>query len=254
MIPSGATETAEAPEAAEPTPVRTAPPKKGHRYKLVKRRGRTYCLNEKGKKIRGRFCKVRGRTRYFDKKGAMVRGWLKKGKDYYYLSRNHGNRVKNRRIDGVRIRNGRAVVTAENRKKLDTMLTAAKIVKKITRPTDTKSQKLYKCYRYVMKFGYRRYRLLKPIYRQKGWEATFANDIFEKHSGCCVSEASALAFLTRECGYKDVYVCHDTSHAWMELKGRVYDVLFSESKGFSEYYGRSYKGYGCHPVGKRKIG
>ncbi len=197
---------------------------------------------------------MRGRTRYFDKKGAMVRGWLKKGKDYYYLSRNHGKRVKNRKIDGVRIRNGRAVVTAENRKKLDTMLTAAKIVKKITRPTDTKSQKLYKCYRYVMKFGYRRYRLLKPIYRQKGWEATFANDIFEKHSGCCVSEASALAFLTRECGYKDVYVCHDTSHAWMELKGRVYDVLFSESKGFSEYYGRSYKGYGCHPVGKRKIG
>lgn len=133
------------------------------------------------------------------------------------------------------------------------MRTAARVAAKITKPSDTMEQKKMKCYRYIMKCDYRRYRFLEPIYKKKGWESTFANDIFKHHAGCCVSESSALAFLFHEIGYRNVYVCHDTSHAWVELNGRVYDNLFSKAKDFWKYYDCTYESFGLNPVDKRKI-
>lgn len=241
----------QSPKPAEPTV--TPHKKKEVKWRLVTKKGVISAVNAKGKKAKKQFVTVKKKTYYFDKKGNMYRGWLKKGNRYYYLSRRSGFLYRNGKMDGVKIRKGKAVLTKWSKEKLETMRTAARIVRRITNPADTREKKLYRCYRWVMKFGYRRYRLLKPICREKGWECTFANDIFQKKMGCCVSEASALAFLTRECGYRNVYVCHDTSHAWMELKGLVYDPLFSEAKNFEQYYGRSYNGYCCHPAGRRKI-
>jgi hypothetical protein len=139
--------------------------------------------------------------------------------------------------------------------KIRTMITARKLVGKITKYTDSRETKRYKCFKWIFPFPYVRHRLLKPIYKTKGWEMKFANDIFNKHSGCCVADAAAFAFLMRECGYGygDVYVCHDTSHAWTEIKGRVYDPLFAEAKSFKRNYNVSYKTYRLHPVGRRKI-
>lgn len=88
---------------------------------------------------------------------------------------------------------------------------------------------------------------------QAGWEVTFANDIFDHHQGCCVSEASATAFLFHECGYPQVYVATDTGHAWVELNGRVYDPLFAESRDFNSYYNVPYEGYGMRAVVRHKI-
>lgn len=246
--------SADSPSEKEGESVEEGKHKQDSSYRLVTRAGRTYCLSSKGKKVKGRFQKIKKKTRYFDKKGVMTYGWVKKNNEYYYFSRKNGVQVCDKKIDGIRIKAGRAQMTEAARKKLETMLTAGRIVKKITKSTDTKEQKLYKCFRYIMKFPYKRYRMLKPIYKHPGWEVTFANDIFKKSAGCCVSEASALAFLLRECGYKNVYVCHDTGHAWTELNGRVYDPLFAEAKGFNKYYGCTYRSFGLHPVGKRLIG
>ena len=81
----------------------------------------------------------------------------------------------------------------------------------------------------------------------------FANDHFERGNGCCVSDACAFAFLAKECGYKNVYVCDDTGHAWAEIDGYVYDPLFAESKNFNNNYKATYSVYILHPVNRKSI-
>ena len=122
-----------------------------------------------------------------------------------------------------------------------------------TKTTDSKQKKLKKVFNWVLKHPYKRYRTLKSVQSKKGWEITFANDVYKKGQGCCVSEASAFAFLAHECGYKNVYICDDTGHAWTEINGRVYDTLFAEAKNYNKYYNSSYGTAGLHRVGKLKI-
>lgn len=195
-----------------------------------------------------------GSTYYVGKDGKAVCGWRKIGGEYYYFDRETGKMSSGGKVDSIKInKNGTAVQTEANVKKIRTMMKARAVMEQVTNASDSKSQKIEKCFRWIFQFPYRRYRRLKPIYRQPGWEVTFANDIFDHHQGCCVSEASAAAFLFHECGYETVYVACDTGHAWVELNGRVYDPLFAEARGFSQYYNVPYAGYGMRPVEKRKI-
>jgi hypothetical protein len=222
--------------------------------KFITKNGKKYYQNENGKLIKGKFYKIKGKTYYFAKNGVMQKGWIKKGKDYYYLDRNTGVMKSGCKVDGIKIKkNGKAKKTAYNTKKIETMITAKKIVNKVTKTTDTKSQKLKKVFNWVLKHPYKRYRILAQAKQKEGWEMEYANDEFKKGKGCCVSEASALAFLAHECGYKDVYICDDTGHAWVEINGRVYDTLFAEAKNYNKYYNSSYKTAGLHRVGKKKI-
>lgn len=195
-----------------------------------------------------------GSTYYVGKDGKAVCGWRKICGEYYYFDRETGKMSSGGKVDSIKInKNGTAVQTEANVKKIRTMMKARAVMEQVTNASDSKSQKIEKCFRWIFQFPYRRYRRLKPIYRQPGWEVTFANDIFDHHQGCCVSEASAAAFLFHECGYETVYVACDTGHAWVELNGRVYDPLFAEARGFSQYYNIPYAGYGMRPVEKRKI-
>ena len=194
------------------------------------------------------------KTYYIDENGRIAEGWQKiKGK-YYYFNRDSGILMRKCNVDGIKIgKSGVAKASKENIEKIKTMITARKIMLKVTSPFDTKKEKLKKCFKWIFPFPYKRYRLMKPIMNKSGWETTFANDIFEKKSGCCVSDAAAFAFLAKEVGYKEVYICHDTGHGWTEIDGRVYDPLFAEARGFNKYYNVSYKSYRLHPVGRRKV-
>lgn len=221
--------------------------------RLIQRRYEAYYRLNNGKKAKKKFITINDKTYYFDRKGKMYHGWLKKGKKYHYMDRETGVMVYHGKVDGIRIKKGCAVKTKLNCRKIETMRTASRIVRRITKPSDSIEKKRMKCYKYIIKFPYRRYRLLKTRYKKKGWESTFANDIFKHHAGCCVSTASALAFMFHEIGYKKVYVAFDTSHAWVELNGKVYDSLFSEAKDFWKYYGGTYKSCRLHRVGRRKI-
>lgn len=195
-----------------------------------------------------------GSTYYIDKNGQAVCGWKKLGESYYYFDRETGKMASGRIIDGIRLeKNGQAEGSSANIQKIQTMIKARSIVLQVTDPQDSLEEKMKKCFLWVFQFPYRRYRRLNPIYRQAGWEVTFANDIFDRHQGCCVSEASATAFLFHECGCKTVYVAADTGHAWTEYNGRVYDPLFAEARGFDRYYNRPYEGYGMYAVVKHKI-
>lgn len=221
--------------------------------KFVEKKGNTY-YKQGRKYVKSKFLKLGKRTYFFDKNGVMTKGWIKRKGNYYYFNRSNGKMAKNRRVDGVYIgKDGKAKNKDEYMKKIQTMIKARKQMEKLCKPSDTKKEKLRKCFDWVAKAPYKRYRFLKSIYKKKGWEVDFANDIFDHGDGCCVSEAAALAFLVHECGYKTVYVAHDTSHAWMELDGKVYDVLFARAKDYKKYYALSYSGYNCHAVDKRKI-
>ncbi|MDE6887484.1 MAG: leucine-rich repeat protein, partial [Eubacterium sp.] len=195
-----------------------------------------------------------GSTYYLDQNGQPVCGWKKLGQDYYYFDRENGKQAAGRIVDGIRLtKSGQAVATNANVQKIQTMIKARNIVLQITKPEDTLEEKIRKCFLWVFQFPYKQYRRLNPIYRQEGWEVIFANDIFDRQQGCCVSEASATAFLFHECGCETVYVATDTGHAWVELNGRVYDPLFAEARGFDNYYNRPYEGYGMYAVVKHKI-
>ena len=217
------------------------------------KKGKTYC-RVNGKKAKKQFITVKNKIYYFDKNGVMVKGWKKYKKDYYYFDRSSGKMYKNTKVDGIKLnKQGKAKKKKVNINKINTMIKAKNTLESITSYNDSKSQKLRKAFDWIAKKPYRRYRLLSKMYKQKGWESTFANDIFDHGDGCCVSESAALAFLVHEAGYKNVYVAHDSSHAWMELNNRVYDALFARAKDYNKYYNLSYGNYNCHPIDKRKI-
>lgn len=227
--------------------------------KITISKGGEFVLSKKpfqymSRKPANQFLTQAGSTYYVDKSGDFLRGWRKIGGDYYYFDRENGKMASSAEVDGIKISgNGTAEPTQADEQKIQTMMKARAVVEQITNESDSKSQKIEKCFRWIFQFPYRRYRRLKPIYKQPGWEVTFANDIFDKHQGCCVSEAAATAFLFHECGYETVYVACDTGHAWVELNGRVYDPLFAEARGFDRYYNVPYDGYGMWAVLKRKI-
>lgn len=228
----------------------TLPISKGGTFLAVKK-----SLKYMSRKPASEFLREKGSTYYVDQKGNAVHGWKKIGSEYYYFDRDSGKMAAGGKVDGIAIRtDGTAKQTAAGVAKIQTMIKARAVVEKITKPSDSITVKREKCFRWVFQFPYRRYRRLKPIYKQPGWEVTFANDIFDHKQGCCVSEACAVAFLFHECGYKTVYVGIDTGHAWVELEGRVFDPLFAEGRGYSKYYNIPYSSYYMSkPVYKRKI-
>lgn len=223
-----------------------------------KKKGYTYYLDENGKKVKDKIVDVDGASYYLDKKGIMIKGWVKSGKRYYYFDRKSGKMKTDCKVDGIQLKkDGSAKTDKYSKEKIKTMITARKVVAKITKPTDSKSSKIKACCKYVMDPPYVRYRFLKPIMNKKGWECTFANDIFKKGKGDCVSETCALAFLFKELNMKNIYVCHDTSHSWVEVDGKVYDPLFAEAKKDHGYLNVTYKEFDYNGITeapyKRKI-
>lgn len=222
--------------------------------KIITKKGQKYYKYPNGKIAKSRFITIKKKTYYFTKTGVMQTGWMKRSGEYYYFDRNTGVQKKNCTIDGIKIKkDGTASATTQAKKKMDLMITARKKMLEVTKPTDSQSEKLKKVFNWVLKHPYKRYRRLAEAKNSAGWEIDYANEIFKKGNGCCVSEACAFAFLAKECGYKKVYVRDDTGHAWVEIKGRVFDTLFAETKGFNLYYNSTYTQAKLHRVGKKKI-
>lgn len=216
--------------------------------------GQKYYVNHDGKYAKG-FTKIGSHTYYFNKNGVMLTSWQKIKGSYYFFDRLNGKQAKNKSVDGIKLyKSGKAERTSYSVSKIDTMMYAHRIVRQVSKPTDSMATKRLKCFKWVFQYQYHRFRLIANMYHQKGWEITFANDIFKRKCGCCVSESAAVAFLFHECGYKTVYVCHDTGHAWVQLNGCIYDPLFAEARKFSDNYNIPLSnGYRSNPVQRRMI-
>lgn len=211
-------------------------------------------VNLSGKKIRNAYVRSAGKVYYCNAWGMVLKGWISYEGHYYFLDRKTGALKGRGSVDGVLLSpNGAAKADAADLQKIQSMMRARTALIHLLSPTDSDAVKLKKSFDYIITFPYRRWRLLKPIMNSKGWESVFADDIFLRQSGCCVSDACAFAFMAKEIGYENVYVCDDTGHAWAEINGLVYDPLFAEAKNYAAYYGCSYRTYGLHPVQKRAV-
>ncbi len=221
--------------------------------KFKKSGKKTYYVYEDGTKAKSAYVKTNKKTYYFNKNKVMVTGWIKMKDGYYYFDRKSGAQKKSCKVDGIKLNSsGKAKADSDDIAKIKTMIKARKIYLEIIDKNDSKSEQLKKCFDWVLKHPYHRYRILAEARESSTWTVTYANDVFKKGSGCCVSEACALAFLANECGYT-AYVCDDTAHAWVEIKGKVYDTLFAEAKSYNKYYGTSYATAGNVRVNKTKI-
>ncbi len=226
--------------------------------KFTKQKQKLVYKKANGKLFRGGFF-LKGKYVYFARKtGEIARGWLSYRGNYYYLTRLKGRLTSKKQVEGVKLgKYGIAKKGALNQKRAATYVRAAATLKKITKASDTKATKLYKCYQWVMKYGYVRHRTMKEMMKQANWKETwdivFANDIFEKHSGCCVSDAAAFALLAKECGYKKVTLCCDTGHSWDDIGGRLYDPLFAKCRSYEKNYNARYSDYRINPAITKKI-
>ena len=198
-----------------------------------------------------------GATYYYDANGVMQTGWQEVGGYYYCFDRLTGKLVTNTTVNKIKVDStGKAVsLTDYGRKRIQTMMRAHQIMLDVTLPTDTMEQKRYKCFVWeYSKHPYYRWRLLSNLYPYTDeWDVDFANDIFQRKQGCCISDACAVAYLFMEIGYTDIYVCHDTSHGWCTVNGRLYDPLFAEAKNFDLNYNADYTDYRVSPVGRVRI-
>ena len=198
-----------------------------------------------------------GSTYYYDANGVMQTGWQEINGSYYCFDRITGKLVTGTTINKIKVdSNGKAVsLTNYGKSRIETMMRAHQIMLDVTSPTDTMEQKRYKCFVWeYSKHPYYRWRLLSNLYPYSDeWDVDFANDIFVRGRGCCISDACAAAYLFMEIGYTDIYVCHDTSHGWFTVNGRLYDPLFAEAKNFDLNYNADYTDYRRNPVGRVRI-
>ncbi len=198
--------------------------------------------------------KTSSKKKKHKKKKKKQYGWVKKGKKYYYYDRSSGKQKKNKKVDGIKLgKDGSAKHTSYNYKKIKTMIEARKLVNKLTKKSDSKQTKLKKVFTYMKRVSYNKHHEFSKLSKKKGWEMVYANDIFDKGTGCCVSQSAALAFMAHECGYKTVYLCHDGDHAWVEINDRVYDALLAQIKNHNSYYNASYRDAHLSAVEKIKI-
>lgn len=199
--------------------------------------GRRYRANEKGILQSGFWTSSRGNTYYFDQKCVEKRGWQKIKSAYYFFDVSTGLMAKGKSVDGIYLnrKTGKAQVTTKNRKYLEVYVTAQKVVEQVTTPNMTRSQKLRKCFEYVVSKPYitRRY----PFQSYDGWEVDYANDTFLLGGGTCFSDGSSFAFLAHALGYSEVYSCSSYGHGWTVINGWVYDPLVFEDKKSEYYYG-----------------
>lgn len=226
------------------------------KFKIVKvgwevKNGNKYCYGYDGKLLKG-YSKF-GKSYYlFSKSGVLQKGWQNVKGKYYYFDRKSGKQIKGKTVNGIKI-NKKGEANESDKNKILTMIEARKIMLKITKPTDSMAVKRMKCFKWILSLPYHQFRELKPIYNKKGWEITFANDIFKYRSGCCVSQSAACAFLFLEIGYTDISVCHDSEHAWLTIGDRIYDPVFAEAKSFSKNYDAVPTDYRVNPFRKLRI-
>lgn len=200
--------------------------------------GKMYFL-EDGTRATG-LTKVGERYYYFDSRGQMKTGTFTVGENTYYMSDSGVLEAWKSKTAHYDSKNNK--MTSVQAEDFDTLQRAKAVVAQITTPSMTSEQKLRKCFDWVVS---KYYATRRKFTNAEGWPAVYANDHFIYGSGNCQSDAAAFAYLAEALGYKNVYVCADSTgwglpHSWAEINGLIYDPLFAEVKGYSRYYGSRY--------------
>lgn len=194
----------------------------------------------KGKKITG-LQTIGSYTYYFDSKGNMLTGWQKVGDYYRCFDRTNGRMAKSTTVNKIKVDSeGKASsLSSYDKQRIATMAYAHKILQEITDPTDSMADKRLKAFKWVESHPYHQWRFaVHYYYKNDEWDILFANDVFTRGGGCCVSDAAATAFLFTEIGYSDIWLhINDIGHGYLVVDGRLYDPLIAEYNWNPNYNG-----------------
>lgn len=203
--------------------------------------GKKYWFKPSGKMTTG--IKKIGKYKYcFNLNGELRKGIVKTKKGKYFADKKGRVNTKLRKAIKYKgskwlVLNGKVYSTA-TRKRM-TLYRAMKIVNKITKPKMSKAKKLKICFDYVKK-TYSEMNPRIPHYHGKDWTIVYANDMFIRGKGNCLSYAAAFAYMAKAIGCKNVYCCHSGGHGWAEVNNKVYDPEWSMHHKESSYYALPY--------------
>lgn len=210
-------------------------------------------FNSKGERVYG-LQKINGKWYYFDSSGTLLTKAFSKDGGRYYPDAD--GEIEYFKKSGKMYMPDGKKMTAEEKEDYLTFERARKLVKEITSPQMSTSQKLEACFRWVMKKPYVMRRYFRP---EPGWPALYANDMFLRGGGDCRADGASFAYLAKALGYDNIYVCLDSLgtggsvHCWTEIDGKVYDPLFAKAKSYARNYGVSYSVYGLSARRKAEI-
>ncbi len=225
-----------------------------YKGELERKDGRAKFISVEKGVLKSVFFVYDGDIYHSDKDGYLSTGWEKISDNYYFFNRDNNKMVRNKTVEMVALtKYGVAGKSDYTQTRAKCYAEFGTVVDSLVKPTDSKSVKLKKCYKWIEKMGYNQYRTFKQARSNPNWDIVFANDVYNKHLGCCVSYSCALAIMAVDCGYTDVTICSDTGHVWVDIKGRLYDPLFAESRSFKKNYNAKYTDYRANPAVKRKL-
>ena len=211
--------------------------------------GKNYYYNKDGRKVTG-MQKIGKKTYYFDDKGVQRTGWIQIGNSYYFFrlgDRTKGYRIENKTVNGIQLRsNGKAKLNSVNRRKLNLMVQANKLILQITNSKMTRQQKLKAAFDYTKKHLKARNR--GGFQRSSVWDVFYAEISFRTGFADCYSYGAYFAYLANALGYKASAVSSGW-HGWAEVDGKVYDPNWSNVSKIDTYFGMSYQlsGVGGRP-------
>jgi len=217
------------------TPAKASAKKKKVKTGIHKVGKNYYFYNKKGKRKKKEVIRDGKWTYYATKKGAIEA--RKKGKKYYY---NNGKRM-----------------TSADTKDYKAYLAAKKMVKKLTKESDSKAKKRLKCFKWLMKQPTIIHRSWS--YSREAWPAVYAMDHFKKIGGDCQSYGAAFAYMAAYIGYKKTYVCTDSKtapgggHSWAMIGDAVFDAMFAAEGSFHTYYNSTHGTYEVNPTTRTKL-
>ena len=204
----------------------------------------TYYYDENGHTVKG-LVTIRGKKYYFNEKGIQQNGWQKIKGDYYFFQIRNGcyaSMVTSRRVNGIYLtKSGEARYNSEEKRKLNLMVTANQVMRRVTKRNMSKPEKLWRCYLKAVSYGYggtgNDYDFR---YYYSNWDVSYAEDMFYRGHGDCFAFASAFAYLANAVGF-EAKVISSGGHGWAEIKGEVCDPNWAKGTGHIErYYRMSY--------------
>ncbi|MCC8107313.1 MAG: hypothetical protein LIO99_15160 [Clostridiales bacterium] len=159
---------------------------------------KVYYYDESGNMLKNGRKQIDGKYYYFDKNGVQRTGWQKIGKYYYYFKIANGKKgymVTSKKVNGITLqKNGRAKITSYSKQKLPILYKANVLMRSITKTSDTKKQKLKKCFEYTK--NYMQYRSTGAFYSKNNWDLYYAKRFLYRETGPEAVSATALCLLT----------------------------------------------------------
>ena len=215
-----------------------------HRSEWVSSKGKYYYYDENGKKLipeGGGLVKIGKKYYYLDEKGVQRTGWRKAGKSYYYFRKYNGASgfmMKSCSVRGITLQaNGKAVLTARNKRKLKIMVRCAEIIDAITKADQRGGEKLKIAFEYTKE--HYRPRNIGKFRNIRDWDMYYAEYMLNHNGGDCYCYGVLFGYFASAIGYSNVSVVSSGGHGWTEIKGLYYDPNWARVIGTDKCFAAS---------------